>query len=96
MYARSCSDLNPENLLISQQRQLKVADFGFAGEFTPGRPLDVYCGSVPYTSPCTTAYASMKPTKDTSLIDIPPGRPPQRCCSATRTTARRRTCGPWA
>jgi serine/threonine protein kinase len=57
-------DLKPENLLLSSQRQLKVADFGFASEYVPGKPLDVYCGSVAYASPGT------RPPRDPCMVAV--------------------------
>lgn len=40
-----------ENLLLDADMNIKIADFGFSNEFTPGRKLDTFCGSPPYAAP---------------------------------------------
>ena len=40
-----------ENLLLDSQMNIKIADFGFSNEFTPGSKLDTFCGSPPYAAP---------------------------------------------
>nr|DBA20338.1 TPA: hypothetical protein GDO54_017129 [Pyxicephalus adspersus] len=51
------TQLNPsslqkaENLLLDSEANIKIADFGFSNEFTPGGKLDTFCGSPPYAAP---------------------------------------------
>ena len=40
-----------ENLLLDSDMNIKIADFGFSNEFTPGSKLDTFCGSPPYAAP---------------------------------------------
>ncbi|XP_038079218.1 MAP/microtubule affinity-regulating kinase 3-like isoform X7 [Patiria miniata] len=44
-------DLKAENLLLDKDLNIKIADFGFSNEFTPGSKLDTFCGSPPYAAP---------------------------------------------
>lgn len=43
--------LQAENLLLDSDMNIKIADFGFSNEFTPGSKLDTFCGSPPYAAP---------------------------------------------
>lgn len=47
----SSSPLQAENLLLDANMNIKIADFGFSNEFTPGSKLDTFCGSPPYAAP---------------------------------------------
>lgn len=44
-------DLKAENLLLDQHLNIKIADFGFGNYYTPGNPLNTWCGSPPYAAP---------------------------------------------
>ena len=44
-------DFQAENLLLDSNMCIKIADFGFSNEFTPGSKLDTFCGSPPYAAP---------------------------------------------
>ncbi len=43
--------MQAENLLLDCNMCIKIADFGFSNEFTPGSKLDTFCGSPPYAAP---------------------------------------------
>ncbi|XP_048588593.1 serine/threonine-protein kinase SIK1 isoform X2 [Nematostella vectensis] len=44
-------DLKAENLLLDQNMNIKIADFGFGNYYKPGNPLNTWCGSPPYAAP---------------------------------------------
>ncbi|XP_077280093.1 serine/threonine-protein kinase SIK3 isoform X2 [Temnothorax americanus] len=44
-------DLKAENLLLDADNNIKLADFGFSNEYTPGVLLSTWCGSPPYAAP---------------------------------------------
>ncbi|GAB0100785.1 Non-specific serine/threonine protein kinase [Sergentomyia squamirostris] len=44
-------DLKAENVLLDNDMNIKLADFGFSNTFTEGIPLSTWCGSPPYAAP---------------------------------------------
>ncbi|XP_061870146.1 serine/threonine-protein kinase SIK2 isoform X1 [Colius striatus] len=44
-------DLKAENLLLDNNMNIKIADFGFGNFYSSGEPLTTWCGSPPYAAP---------------------------------------------
>lgn len=44
-------DLKPENLLLDNDGNIKINDFGFSNVMTPGERFSTFCGSVSYVAP---------------------------------------------
>ena len=44
-------DLKPENLLLDQENNLKIVDFGLSNKYRPGELLRTACGSPCYAAP---------------------------------------------
>ena len=44
-------DIKPENLLLDENYNIKLCDYGWATYITPGKFLTVYCGTPEYVSP---------------------------------------------
>ena len=45
------SDLKLENVLLTEDLNVKLIDFGFTRAYNPNRLLDSYCGSIAYAAP---------------------------------------------
>lgn len=44
-------DLKAENLLLDEDLNIKVVDFGFATKFDPNKTMQASCGSPMYAAP---------------------------------------------
>jgi len=44
-------DLKPDNILLTEDMNVKISDFGLSGMLKPGAFLESFCGSAPYCSP---------------------------------------------
>jgi Neu-associated kinase len=44
-------DVKLENVVIDEHQNVKLIDFGLAGDITPGERMGVYCGSPSYAAP---------------------------------------------
>ena len=51
-------DLCIENLLLDENKQIKIIDFGFANNFSNGKLLDTFCGYVSLLSSRSPFYAA--------------------------------------
>ncbi|KAG7157421.1 MAP/microtubule affinity-regulating kinase 3-like [Homarus americanus] len=63
-------DLKAENLLLDSEMVIKIADFGFSNEFTPGNKLDTFCGSPPYAAPELFQVSGSLPFDGSNLKEL--------------------------
>ena len=64
VYLTSCvRDLKPENLLLDQNKKIKVVDFGLSNTYKNGELLKTACGSPCYAAPEVSYWLRVLSTK---------------------------------
>ena len=64
-------DLKHQNVLLDENKNVKLIDFGFSTEYTKGEKLDVYCGSIAFAAPEVCRCIPYNPEKiDVSLTSF--------------------------